>query len=154
MVPGSLSDCQQPRLIVNHVHVNQASPKRRLFSRRYNEPPEPLQLWRVIAVHSPKARLYSIRRDTIWMAEAACSVRTYSNMHHQTGLSSLLMCFISTPTGQKGGAVITLCLQREEHRLQSMNHKPSVNIQGKRDQEDWVCESHSKFTVTSYYTLR
>lgn len=52
---GSLGDCEQPGLIVNRVHVNQASPKRRLFSRRYNELPELLQLWGVIAVHSPKS---------------------------------------------------------------------------------------------------
>lgn len=75
---GSLGDCEQPGLIVNHVHVNQAS----LSSERgCNEPPEPLHFWGVIAVHSPKACLYSIRRDTLWMAEAACSVQTYSNMH-------------------------------------------------------------------------
>lgn len=41
---GSLGDCEQAWLIVNRVHVNQASPKRRLFSRRYNELPELLQL--------------------------------------------------------------------------------------------------------------
>lgn len=151
---GSLSDCGQPGLIVNHVHVNQASSKRRLFSCRCNEPPEPLQLWELIAVHSPKAHLYSIRRDTLWMAEAACSVQTYSNIHISERASLLSACVSFPQTSQTGGAVITLCLQREEHLLHSMNQTPSVNIQGKRDQEGWVCESQAKFTVTSYYTLQ
>lgn len=43
MVPGRLSYCELPWLIVKHVHVNQAYPKWQLLSRRYNELPEPLQ---------------------------------------------------------------------------------------------------------------
>lgn len=74
-----------------------------------NEPPEPLQLCGVIAVHSPEARLYFIRRGTIWMAEAACSGSDlFKDAHRRMGPSSLLMRFMSTQTRQPGGAVIML----------------------------------------------
>lgn len=86
----------QPGLIVKHVHANQASPKWRLLSQRYNEPPERLQLWGVIAVHSPEARLYSISSNTIWTAEAACSARTYSKMH-AAEWAALLLSGVSFP---------------------------------------------------------
>lgn len=144
---GSLGDCEQPELIVKHVHANQASPKRRFLSRWYNEPPEPLQLCGVIAIHSPEAGLYFISRDTMWMAEAACSVQTYSKMHIAKWAPLLFSC-VSCPqtstrrssnyVGRERSIVFTPWIKT-----------PSVHIQRKEDQGDRERVSQAKFTGTS-----
>lgn len=125
----------QPGLMVTHVHVNQVSPKRWLLIRRYNEPPQPLQLWWVIAIHSPEAHLYSINRDPRWMARAACSGQTYSNLHI-VKWASLLFSRVSFPDKSNRRTSNYICdgIMLAERRAPSSLHesKPLSKHSGKK----------------------